>query len=65
VGCSIDGCAAVVELMLNAQALRRLHLYNNMSDDRVGEVGRGVQVVKLTTNSSRFFCTRKPTRSLP
>ena len=31
VGCSVHGCAALDELMVNTGHLRRLHLYNNMS----------------------------------
>lgn len=33
VGCSVHGCAALDELMCNTASLRRLHLYNNMSDN--------------------------------
>ena len=33
VGCSIRACQAVGELVRHPQQLRRLHLYNNMSDD--------------------------------
>ena len=33
VGCSIRACQAVGELVRHPQELRRLHLYNNMSDD--------------------------------
>jgi len=33
VGCSIRACQAVAELVKHPQELRRLHLYNNMSDD--------------------------------
>ena len=32
-GCSIRACQAVAELVKHPQELRRLHLYNNMSDD--------------------------------
>jgi large subunit ribosomal protein L31/Ran GTPase-activating protein 1 len=33
VGCSVHGCAALEELLVSTHALRRLHLYNNMSGD--------------------------------
>lgn len=33
VGCSINACASLAELVQNAQELRSLRLYNNMSDD--------------------------------
>ena len=33
VGCSINACRAVGELLQNSQELRSLHLYNNMSDN--------------------------------
>lgn len=33
VGCSINACTSLAELIQNAQELRSLRLYNNMSDD--------------------------------
>lgn len=33
VGCSINACSSLAELLQNAQELRSLRLYNNMSDD--------------------------------
>ena len=33
VGCSINACNSLAELVQNAHELRRLRLYNNMSDD--------------------------------
>ena len=33
VGCSINACTCLAELIQNAQELRSLRLYNNMSDD--------------------------------
>lgn len=33
VGCSINACAAVRDLLKHPEELRTLHFYNNMSDD--------------------------------
>lgn len=33
VGCSINACTSLAELLENTQELRNLRLYNNMSDD--------------------------------
>lgn len=33
VGCSVNACKSLAELVQNAQELRTLRLYNNMSDD--------------------------------
>ncbi len=33
VGCSINACTSLSELVQNAQELRSMRLYNNMSDD--------------------------------
>ena len=33
VGCSINACTSLAELIQNTQELRSLRLYNNMSDD--------------------------------
>ena len=33
VGCSINACTSLSELLQNVQELRSLRLYNNMSDD--------------------------------
>ena len=32
-GCSINACTSLAELVQNAQELRSIRLYNNMSDD--------------------------------
>ncbi len=37
VGCSIHACRAVEELLQASQALRQLHLFNNMSADEGAE----------------------------
>ena len=33
VGCSINACTSLAELVQNAQELKSIRLYNNMSDD--------------------------------
>ena len=33
VGCSINACSSLAQLVRNAEELRSLRLYNNMSDD--------------------------------
>lgn len=33
VGCSVNACKSLAELVQHAQSLRTLRLYNNMSDD--------------------------------
>jgi large subunit ribosomal protein L31/Ran GTPase-activating protein 1 len=35
VGCSINACKAVEELVTNRDHLKQIHLYNNMSDNQV------------------------------
>lgn len=62
VGCSINACTSLAELVQNAQELRCLRLYNNMSDDAgaaaIAKVGPAVMVLGLGCKLQQ--CESKP-----
>ncbi len=62
VGCSINACMSLAELVQNAQELKSMRLYNNMSDDAgaaaIAKVGLSVAWYRLsgTTEVRSIVC---------
>lgn len=56
VGCSINACTSLAELLQNTQELRNLRLYNNMSDD-----AGAAAIAKVDYVSSQHLSPAVPT----
>lgn len=60
VGCSINACTSLAELVQNTQELRSLRLYNNMSDD-----AGAAAIAKVSLNTTDELTTWGNSESMP